>query len=147
MKKLDWVHPNKALVQTGHRTFDRQCLSVHTGNVVTDTQFSSFVRHAQNCECNGFEFNHGELQRHDLEPFRRCKLVTREAEAYVVSRCEALQESVILYAFFYWVKGKRRMLGNVVTDNDHWVPKVFTWSGTRKGWDVLHWVLPYISEK
>jgi hypothetical protein len=70
MKKVTWKNRMKASIETGHKEFDRQCVSVTTGNVIGGGQQSSYIR-AFNTRKNpiGQPVAPGEMQAFDLRQF------------------------------------------------------------------------------
>lgn len=69
VKPITFDHPDKMHFESGHKAFDRQTVILTPGNVIAPTQFSSYIRPAQETECNGQTWSEGHLQRFDLQSF------------------------------------------------------------------------------
>lgn len=116
MKKITWRTGMHQLIESGHKTFDRQTTVILTGNQIGDTVSSSFIRPADEVECNHRTFEPGRLQNYDLSywpvPFGIRK---------VVQQLTDLNDGSILYRFFHW--GYRRSVGGyweMVKIEDGW---------------------------
>ena len=100
MKKHIWKRGgNRVVIDTGNKTFDRQCDGFHTGNVCANTQFSWFIRPKNETECNDFHFPIGHLRNVDLAYFKNLPNHVRE-------KIEELTEnkSVILYEIRHFIR-------------------------------------------
>ena len=72
MKKHIWKRGgNRVVMDTGNKTFDRQCDGFSTGNVCGTIQFSWYIRPESETECNGYQFAIGALRASDLNHFNR----------------------------------------------------------------------------
>lgn len=136
-------------IDTGHKTFDRQANAsiVTVGNVVSDVQFSSYVRPADELECNGFVNEPGHLQNFDIRQFHRSGV---PAEVERVTRSAADRwGGAILYRFGYWVSvtmdPRRIHLGWVVTDKQHRLVAAFP-ASTPKARRVIDTLLDFVTE-
>jgi hypothetical protein len=87
----------KMLVDTGWKTFDRQTNVISTGNVVSNTQFSMYIRPFGETECNGTHFRPGELLDFDMKPFRKYYDVPSEIMRILYDKDR--NDSLILYMF------------------------------------------------
>lgn len=56
MKTVEWVHPDKMRFESDHHTFNQQTSFLIAGNAVMPTQYSTYVRPAQETESNGESF-------------------------------------------------------------------------------------------
>lgn len=98
MKKTTYSKDGmKQVISSGWRLFDRQTNCISTGNVIADTQFSSFVRPWRETECNGFIRPEGHLMDFDLGPFRKYGIPGRIMD---ILKDREREDSVILYMFF-----------------------------------------------
>jgi len=116
MKKKVWVNGNKMLFESEHKTFNRQCKLITTGNQIGDVVYSSFVRPYNETECNGFTNPKGHLQEYDLN------WLLKDVPEYVKDwiREYAKTKSVIAYHFFYRNKESRKIdIGYVVTTPEY----------------------------
>lgn len=114
MKKIEWKNPNKMVIDTGLKSFDRQCRCVSYGNVISNTQVSLYVRSARVTECNGRQYPEGALMKYDLGKFVGMP-------PYLRHRVETLlagdRPHVIVYKFFYWnSRSEATVVGWVVTE-------------------------------
>lgn len=149
MKRLTWrPNGNHIVINTGHKTFDRQadCLSV--GNVWGDVQLSSYIRPKTETECNGFSNPPGHLRDFDLKQFKdlpqniRRKIVNITDTRYC-----------ILYEIRTWGKrggwdGRRRKTihGYILTDaKTHELVEKWATGPTHKSWMIIENVIPYLT--
>lgn len=142
MKKLEWIHGNKARIETGHKTFDRYCTCISTGNVIGDGQYSSFIRPRSETECNGFTFPAGACQDFDLQHFKGLPKSLRD---FIAQQ----EKSVILYEFFHEKRGKRVSHGYIITQGNYpnyKLVKMCVTGPTHKSFQVLNWVKDYICD-
>ena len=107
----------KQIVHTGYNEFDRQTNLITTGNVISNTQISGFIRPFQEQECNGLTLKRGHLLDFDIKGFK--KWFIPQAILNVINDRERT-DSVILYMFFTTHKqyGVQPFLW-VVTDKNH----------------------------
>jgi hypothetical protein len=138
-------------IDTGHKAFDRQANAtvVTVGNVMSDVQFSSYVRPADELECNGFTNEPGHLQNFDIQQFRRSR---PEMPAHVERAARAAADrwgGAILYRFGYWVRvtvdPRRIHMGWVVTDKQHRLVAAFP-ASTPKARRVIDTLLNFVTE-
>ncbi|MBO7695721.1 MAG: hypothetical protein J6T10_24085 [Methanobrevibacter sp.] len=61
----------RMLIDTGYRRFDKQTNYVSYGNVISNTQYSMYIRDKFETECNGSNCETGELRNFDLEYFTK----------------------------------------------------------------------------
>ena len=141
MKKIEWATPNKMLIDTGHKTFDRQTNVIMTGNVIANTQHSGFIRAWQQTEVNGLTRDPGHLQNWNLGGFQN---IPAHVKKYI--REQAHARSVILYRFFYH-NGRRAIThGWVVTTDNHTLLRSFITGPTDKSRYVIQEVTQYIAD-
>ena len=143
MKKLTWIHGNKALIETGHKTFDRQCECLSTGNVMGTCQKSWFIRPRSELECNGRVNAPGHLQDFDLGSFKNLP-------GHIGDYIKAQSKTVILYELRHWVKkpySERQKVVHayIVTDYDHKLLRVFNVNRSAKSYAIAEWCKDYIS--
>jgi hypothetical protein len=148
MKKLEWIHRNKAKIETGHKTYDRQCVALMTGNVVGPGQHSSYIRPVSQTRCNEMDFPVGNLRAYDLQAFPGLPPA-------VLKYLEGCKSQVILYKFSHFTHNPscswRRIEivhGYVVTltsNEDHRFLRSFVTGPTNKSWQVIDWCKDYIS--
>lgn len=141
-KKLTWIHGNKARIETGCKTFDRFCTCISTGNVIGDGQSSGYIRSFNETECNGRQWEPGQLRKFDLDAFQQ---LPRHVRAYV----EGLEQACILYCFWHEKDERLTIHGYVVTTakyNDERHLRTFVTGPTYKSHLVMEWVRDYICE-
>lgn len=141
MKKIEWKNPNKMMMESGHKTFDRQTNYIGTGNVFSNTQTGLFIRGYNETECNGFTFQKGELQKSDLKGWYGMPQQVHKA----LSK-HATDESVILYKFFHQDgQGELIVHGYVMTTNKYELIDYFVVGPTYKSWNVINECIRYVS--
>lgn len=141
LKRPEFRTPNRVAINTGHKTFDQQCDCLTTGNVVSNTQYSSYVRAVSNTECNGCNFKPGHLRAFDLKLF--AKLPSHVRYWYE----EHPNIETILYEFRHFRKGKKIVHGYVITDTQHnLLLKAFS-HNSQKSIQVVNTCTPYIAVK
>lgn len=116
MKAKQWSNGNKMLVDSEHKTFNRQCKVISTGNVWSDTQHSGYIRTSDTTECNGHTSEPKSLQRYDLKPFYNY------APSYIVNRISELVDlhnGGIFYVFFHYNGDTRVFDGAILTDKNY----------------------------
>jgi len=146
MKPIEWEHPNKMLIDTGHRTFDAKCRCVTPGNAITETQLSILVRGENVTMCNGLVKPFGFYRDFDMhEPWIRN--APHAVHDTVRAVTDDSDQSAIVYWFFHWNRHKRVEHGWIVTDSDRRALTVVN-TGTKYDFSqrVLVGVLPYIAE-
>ena len=141
MKKIVWANPNKMVINTGHKTFDRQCAVVSTGNVIAPTQYSFYIRPRTQTECNGFQFPVGHLRDTDMGQLDG---VPSHVRKFVKEQTET--EHVILYKFFHYARGERIVHGYVVTGYNNRLMRRFYTGPTYKSCNVIDTVIEYITD-
>jgi len=142
VKKIVWKTPNKMKIETGHGAFDRQTNVIATGNCITNTQISSFIRARKNVvNPVGEIVPEGYLQDFDLKKFSNLPDKVRKVVKQV-----AVEEPVILYEFFHRNRGKRIVHGYVITDSRRRLIEWFVTGPTYKSYKVIAECVKYVSE-
>lgn len=147
MKKIEWKNPNKMVIDTGLKTFDRQCRCVSYGNVISNTQVSLYVRAARVTECNGKEFPEGALMRYDLDKFIGMPSHIRRKIEGLLSED---RPHVIVYKFFYWNSpSEATVLGWIVTEgHDRNYRHLFTGGEcSGKAYSALEEIAKYVTNQ
>lgn len=130
--------PDRIDARTGHKGFDSACDYLGTGNVISNVQYSAFIRPHGQTECNGHTFAPGVLREFDLKPFRAGYRIP----SYILRILAEQTEPVILYV----IRHKKRVHGWFVTRAaDHRLITCLGTGGTRKSAAVLDFVQPFIS--
>lgn len=102
-------------IHTIHKKYDGQYIS--TGNVISDQQYSMFIRGYKRKECNGFVNEDGHLQQWDLNnwPSRYLPSSIRER----VKKYASGKESIILYCIRHFNGKNPVILGWIITDYNY----------------------------
>ena len=118
MKKAVYnKYGTRQIIDSGWKEFDRQTNFLATGNVIANTQISSFIRPWCETECNGFTRREGELMKYDLNQFGKWHI---PADLLVTIKDKNRKESVILYLFYTMTKDRYvKPFGWVLTTKDH----------------------------
>jgi hypothetical protein len=121
---------------TGHKTFDRQSEEAFfTGNAITNTQLSWFVRPVQETECNGFTFPKGKLFEEDIKSFGP------NMDPSVVTFVRNLNRKVVVYQLRHWARSgchKHKIVdGYIVANPNGKVVQVFKRSRHPKSLDII----------
>lgn len=111
MKKHTWDNPDKMHFESPHKTFNRQCRLITTGNQIGDVVYSNYVRPYGETECNGFTNPPGHLQNYDLAK----NIVTLPHHIREEVRKLTHNEGGIIYNFHHWNNGRRIDDGFVLT--------------------------------
>lgn len=142
MKKVVFVNPNKMLMESGHKTFDRQTNLITKGNVISNTQISGYIRPYNQTECNGRTVKKGELQDFDLRKFGRLPYYVEE----MVRTC-AKDKTVILYMFFHRNAYNEKVVhGYIITNTNYNVIDIFVTGTRRKSRDVIQECKLYVCD-
>ena len=147
-KKLEWIHGDKMLMESGHKTFDSQCQLVCTGNVVSACQISSYIRcwndegkclidYDTNKRSPGYLFNWDCDHFPDLPGWLRKRLEYFAQET---------DESMILYKFQHFNDNSKIIHGWVLTDSKYNLLADWVTGPGYKSWLVLHECKKYIVE-
>lgn len=134
----------KMLVTTGFKTFDKQTNYIGTGNVMANTQYSSFIRPWSETECNGFIRPCGELMYYDMKPFSEYRIPIPIRD---IIEDKERKESVILYLFFIRRNHQLEPLCWVLTDYHHNLLKKYVWNWTVKRETAMLEIIKYITNE
>ena len=104
----------KQIINSDYKLFNKQTNCISYGNVIANTQYSSFIRPYSQTTCNNNNFSEGELMKSDLKYFRNIPASIKD-KLYAKDR----KESYILYEFFVYRNGNKDIIGYVLTDNNH----------------------------
>ena len=139
MKQIVWQNPNKMRFESLHKTFNRSVKCVSTGNVISGTQISFYIRPFSQKICNGRKFSPGHLQKWDLDFF---PVLPQEIRNYI----EGKDTEFILYHFFYYKSRRRINIGWVLTDRNYRLVMQKPARQTEKTLSVMREILKYITE-
>lgn len=125
MKKHVWDNDNKMHFESPHKTFNRQCTLITTGNHIGNVVYSNYIRSYHKTECNGFTNAPGHLQNWDLTK----NIVANVLPDYIRDQVRQLthDEGGIIYNFHHW-NGERRIDdGFVLTTRDENYQLIKVW--------------------
>lgn len=111
-KKAIYRTPNRMLIDTGHKTYDLNCQTASTGNVVSNNQLSFYLRPYNETECNGYNFDAGKLLDYDLNHFTDLPNWIKENILETINP----NKMYCLYEFRHWNKSKKYIHGYVLTE-------------------------------
>jgi len=106
---------------------------IGAGNVMSNTQSSTYVRSFDEVGCNGFNFEPGKLRNFDLAHFSAG--IPSHVKRFVLGETDT--SDVILYRFFNYRGRFRVEHGWVVTKTDHSLIRSFITGPTWKSADVI----------
>lgn len=106
----------KQIINSGWKEFDNQTNCISTGNVISNTQYSSFIRPFRETECNGRTNPCGHLMNFDLAPFRNY-YIPEKIKSILLDK--ERKDSVILYMFYTTRQYRTVPFCWIVTDRDY----------------------------
>jgi hypothetical protein len=112
---------------------DPQSGYIGTGNVVSNTQHSTFVRAFSETDSNGWSFPAGRLRDHDLSLFAGIIPHGVASRVKAITTCK----SVILYRFRHHAGRRVTEHGWLITTTDHVELARFVTGPTWKSEDVM----------
>lgn len=115
MKEKVWDNPNKMHFDSPHKTFNKQCRLITTGNQIGDVVSSNYIRPYGETECNGFTNSPGHLQDWDLT--KNIVILPYHIREEVRRLTHDL--GGIIYNFHHWNGSKRIDDGFVLTTKDY----------------------------
>ncbi len=116
MKKKIWETPNKMKFESLHKTFNKQCMLIITGNQIGNVVYSNYVRSYYETESNGHTFPEGHLQNYDLTENVVGDVLPSDIREEI--RELTRNDGGIVYHFHHWNGDKRIDDGIVLTSND-----------------------------
>lgn len=145
-KKIYSKDGMKQIINSGWKLFDDQTNFISTGNVLANTQHSSFIRPYKECDCNGFVFKEGELLKSDMNLFGE-RIPDYIKEILLDKKRE---DSVILYMFYVWNRDRRaEPFCCVVTDRNYNLIRYSLVLGYKKNYlkryQAAHEAMSYIT--
>ena len=149
MKEKVWSKDGmKQIINTGWKEFDKQTVSIFTGQCIYTTQYSMCIRPWKETECNGRTNPEGHLLDFDLKPFKPYNIPDRILQ---VLTDKTREKSVILYMFYIHNKyGRIEPFFWVITDyNYHMVEsqlRVGYGQNYMKRYNASREILEYITE-
>ena len=143
MKQVEWINPNKMKMESGNKTFDKQCLVISKGNTIAPTQLSFIVRpkydtlNAVNEKCP-----ESHLQNFDL------KSLFPDWSWYrsTISELSNQNNGVYVYQFFHYSTKGRVDNCLLITDKNHKVIKKVLKRFNPKTVLVFNEILKYFEE-
>ena len=135
MKKYEWINGNKMKFESGFKTFDKQTNYISKGAVISNTQYSSYIRG------NEFKF-------YDLELFHNLPNFIRDI-------LNQINYQTILYEFshisyhedYYTGKSKHKIIdGYVLTTTDGHLISKWVLGKTIKSELAVNEAIKYITK-
>lgn len=116
MKQKEWINPNKMKFESLHKTFNRQCRCISTGNQIGDVVYSNYIR-PYNRTVNPVRQTvaPGHLQNYDLTKNLVGIVPTVIADRV---RCLGKDKMLILYQLHHW-KGEKQIVDGWVLTTGH----------------------------
>jgi hypothetical protein len=142
LKKIEWVNDNKMKFESQHKAFNRWVNCIGTGNMISDGQFSSYIRPESETECNGFTSPTGHLREFDLKPFQ--PFLPHNVREAVLSATKRKQ--MILYMFSHISRGERVIHGFILTESNYKLVRKFYINRSVKSRSVIDEAALYVSE-
>lgn len=143
MKKTVYNRRGNMVIETGHKTFDRQTNYVGPGNVFANTMIGLYIRPFEKVDCNGFTFPQGHLFYTDMKTFNGLHVSNDIIKE--IKQLATKHNGVIFYGFFHY-NGKERIVdGFLVTDKEYNYIKTFFSNWTQKSFLVLQECRKYVS--
>lgn len=93
----------RMIIESGFKEFDKQTNLITSGNCISNTQYSNYIRPYNETKCNGFEKQKGDLFNFDLQHFS----ISNSLREYIKS----LNDQVCLYEFRIYRKGIKDVIG------------------------------------
>jgi len=143
MKHKEWINGNKMLMETAHKTFNKQCRCISTGNQIGDCVVSTFVRPRSETECNKYVFPEEELFRYDLKLYGENVEMT-EVREYLYDYCKD-KGAIVYKIFFRDYQGRKMTFGYIVTDTKHNLLRKFYHNHHYKTVSVIDECALYVS--
>ncbi len=144
MKKANFnMAGTKQIINSDYKLFNKQTNCISYGNIIANTQYSSYIRPYGQTTCNNHNFLEGELMKSDLKHFGNIPASIKD-KLYAKDR----KESYILYEFFVYRNGIKDIIGYVLTDKKH---KLITYevlesyNNYNKRLSAILETLPYIT--
>jgi hypothetical protein len=104
-------------IHTDHKTFNDAANRsfIGRGNVISDVQYSSYIRGASTTSCNGRQYPAGDLQDTDLKPFdNKLSWIQRKR----IAKHLELKDG-ILYVFFHYKARQKTTHCWILTDTQN----------------------------
>lgn len=95
--------------ESEHKTFNKYIVSIGHGNVWGGGQYSNYIRPYSKLECNGRTNAPGHLRQFDLQHYK----LSWNVRSWLDKNKEVY---IILYEFYHYSKGKKRIHGHVIEE-------------------------------
>lgn len=109
---MEYNKKGDMIVETGFKEFDKQTNLITTGNVISNTQNSLYIRAKKEIECNGEKFKEGYLMEWDLSCFGNIPYYIKNFIVEIGGNC-------YLYHFFTHRKNKKIGLCWIVLNKEN----------------------------
>lgn len=159
-KKIEWINSDKMLIETGHKTFDRQTNIITTGNVIAPTMYGTCIRsYYTPTNPVGTPCNPGDMQRFDLASYglRSMPEIVRRSVRQL-----SLNRDVWIYEIFHsyrprikntWARGyrlgdwRKYIHGYLITTMDHRHLYMWVNQSLNKSFNIMAEVRKYLVDE
>lgn len=144
LKEKVWrADGNSMIVETGHKTFDRQTNVLGPGNIHADTLLGKSVRGEMILTCYGPKRHKpGWLRAFDLAVFGGS--MPKHVWNYIVRRTRN-KDRIWVYELFHYNGHKRIVHGYILAKEDNELIHAFTTGPTWKSFSVVNGATPYLT--
>ena len=141
MKRMQYDNRGLPMLQSGHKGFDKQTQTIASGQIVSNTQISYWIRP------ESIEKNLDWFDSHKPGTYCYWNFVRK----MVGNAVRESGESHVLYQFHYRPKGRyddspKRIFGWVLTETDGTFIRIFTADNRQQTYHVIQSILPYVAE-
>lgn len=141
MCKLFKYGKNSVEIDTGFKSFDKQSNYLGTGNVIANTQCSSYIRPTYELVSHSKEYQARHLFEFDIKPFKLSGM-----NKALVEKFADKHNGCILYKFFYIKDKNIQTIGFLLTSKDKKRHSIIG-TYTRKRERCINALLPYLTEE
>lgn len=117
--KTEYDKKGNMIINTGYKLFDNQTNLITTGNVISNTQYSSYIRPYKEVINGGHIGKCGDFMKYDMQYFKQ---IPNAIKKYLLN--EEREDSCILYEIFVNKQDDRGnyyrdIIGYILTDKNH----------------------------
>lgn len=140
MKKTIYKIPEEIKFKSGHENFDKQIKYIGIGEVITNTQISTYIKPKRKIEDKETIFPKEFLKILKLKKINLPTNVIQE-----IKKITDKGKTIILYCFFHYAN-KTTVHGYIITTENGELIKKFVTGRTGKSWAVIEEVIKYITK-
>lgn len=133
---------NKMIIHSDFKEFNKQTNYITNGNVIANTIYGNYIRPYNKTECNGKEYEEGNLFNYDLKFFH----ISYDTKEYIKS----LNKKIVLYELFIYKNCQKDIIGWIIQDlNGKVIDIILTENrgNTKKRFSALETVKNIIEER